>query len=290
MQTVEEILKSLTHTLEVLYEKPEARTIAEWVMQHLLQIERFDLLQRRQEMVATELQAQVQAFTDRLLQQEPIQYILGEAHFYGRTFHVTPAVLIPRPETEELVQRVIKTYLRQPQVQLLDIGTGSGCISITLAAELPTAQVWGLDVSTEALAIANANAKALRQNISWLEQDILKEFPHLPKNSLDAVISNPPYVVEGEKEQMRQNVLAFEPHLALFVSGEDPLLFYKRIATVAQDLLKPGGKLFFEINERYGQETVQLLQEMSYEQVHSIKDLREKDRIIEAIWPGNEQE
>ncbi|AKQ47784.1 hypothetical protein TH63_16895 [Rufibacter radiotolerans] len=288
MPTIEETLKHLTQQLQTLYEEPEARTMAEWVLQYLLETGRMGLLQRRQEPVPTGLGDQVQQCLERLLQHEPLQYVLGEASFYGRDFKVTPAVLIPRPETEELVQRIIKTYQHQHQhqVRLLDIGTGSGCIPITLAAELPTAQVWGLDVSEEALAVARSNAEAINQQVTWLHQDILQEVPALEANSLDAVISNPPYVLEEEKNLMRENVLAFEPHLALFVPNEDPLLFYRRIAQVAQTLLKPGGRLFFEINERYAGQTESLLQELGYQGIRLYQDLRGKDRMAEALWPG----
>ena len=245
------------------------------------------MLQRRQEPTPPGLSDKVQQCLERLLRHEPLQYVLGEASFYGRDFKVTPAVLIPRPETEELVQRIIKTYQHQSQARFLDIGTGSGCIPITLAAELPTAQVWGLDISEQALAVARANAEALQQDVTWLHQDILQEMPALEVNSLDAVISNPPYVLEKEKALMRENVLAFEPHLALFVPNEDPLLFYWRIAQVAMELLKPGGRLFFEINEQYARQTTSMLQGLGYLEVQLFQDLRGKDRMTEAVWPGN---
>jgi release factor glutamine methyltransferase len=287
MPTIEETLKSLTRQLEALYEEPEARTMAEWVLQHFLQTGRMGLLQRRQEPLPVGLSEQVQQCLERLLRQEPLQYVLGEASFYGRDFKVTPAVLIPRPETEELVQRIITAYKRHSGVKLLDIGTGSGCIPTTLAAELPSSQVWGLDVSEEALAVARANAAALQQQVTWLHQDILQEVPALAPQSLDAVVSNPPYVLEEEKGLMRENVLAFEPHLALFVPNKDPLLFYRRIAKVAQGLLKSSGRLFFEINERYAPQTMALLQELGYQDINVYQDLRGKDRMVEAVWRGN---
>ncbi|WP_210462885.1 peptide chain release factor N(5)-glutamine methyltransferase [Rufibacter roseolus] len=284
MQTLEAILEHLAHQLETLYEAPEARTMAEWTLQHVLGAGRFELLRRRKEEAPEEVQKQVHGYLERLLRHEPLQYVLGEASFYGREFKVTPSVLIPRPETEELVQRVIRTYQHKAGVKLLDIGTGSGCIPITLAAELQNAQVWGLDVSSEALKVARVNAQELGQSVTWLQQDILQEVPALELQSLDAVISNPPYVLEEEKGQMRQNVLAFEPHMALFVPNEDPLLFYRRIAVVAQQLLKKGGKLYFEINERFAEETLEMLKEMGYQEIRVCKDLRGKDRVSEAVW------
>ncbi|WP_082780446.1 peptide chain release factor N(5)-glutamine methyltransferase [Rufibacter sp. DG15C] len=281
---LQQLLQSLTTHLETVYEAHEARTIAEWVLQHELKCSRFELLQHRFSEASIELQEQVNGYLPRLLQQEPVQYVLGEASFYGREFQVSPAVLIPRPETEELVQMVIQAYKLNPEARLLDIGTGSGCIPITLSLELPTAQVWGLDVSPEALGIAQQNGHQLEASVQWLQQDILQEIPALDSHSLDAIISNPPYVLEDEKELMRENVLAFEPHLALFVPNHDPLLFYRRIAKVAQLLLKPQGKLFFEINERYAKETATMLEGLGYQEIKSGKDLRGKDRFVTASY------
>lgn len=282
--SLEHLLNTLAGELETLYEKPEARTMAEWLLQHLLGMGGFELRQRRREEAPEEVVAQAQELLQRLLLHEPLQYVLGEASFYGREFHVTPAVLIPRPETEELVQWVIQDCKRHPHVRLLDIGTGSGCIPITLAAELPQAQVWGLDVSAEALAVARQNAERLGQTVTWLQQDILTQVPAVAPHSLHAVISNPPYVLEEEKALMRENVLAFEPHLALFVPNEDPLRFYRRIADVARELLQPGGKLYFEINERYATETVTMLEGFGYTQVVVKQDLRDRPRMVAAIW------
>ncbi|WP_066830692.1 peptide chain release factor N(5)-glutamine methyltransferase [Rufibacter ruber] len=287
MPTIGEVLAQLAQQLEQVYEQPEARTMSEWVLEHFLQTNRFGLMQKRAGAASEILLEQVRQAQQRLLRQEPLQYVLGEASFYGREFKVTPAVLIPRPETEELVQWVVKTYERHPEVRLLDIGTGSGCIPITLAAELEHAHVWGLDVSGDALEVAKRNALELGQRVEWLQQDILREVPGLPPYSLDAVISNPPYVLEQEKELMRENVLHHEPHLALFVPNEDPLLFYRRIAEVAQRLLKPGGRLFFEINEQFAQETVAMLQAQGYREARVRTDLRGKERMVAATWAGN---
>ncbi|MBA9078517.1 peptide chain release factor N(5)-glutamine methyltransferase [Rufibacter quisquiliarum] len=287
MPTIGEVLAQLAQQLEQVYEQPEARTMSEWVLEHFLQTNRFGLMQKRAGAASEILLEQVRQAQQRLLRQEPLQYVLGEASFYGREFKVTPAVLIPRPETEELVQWVVKTYERHPEVRLLDIGTGSGCIPITLAAELEQAHVWGLDVSGDALEVAKRNALELGQRVEWLQQDILREVPGLPPHSLDAVISNPPYVLEQEKELMRENVLHHEPHLALFVPNEDPLLFYRRIAEVAQRLLKPGGRLFFEINEQFAQETVAMLQAQGYSEARVRTDLRGKERMVAATWAGN---
>jgi release factor glutamine methyltransferase len=282
--TIQQLLQTITAQLETVYDANEARTIAEWVLQHELQCSRFELLQQRFSEAPASLQVQGENILPRLLRQEPVQYVLGEASFYGREFLVSPAVLIPRPETEELVQMVLQAFKQKPESKLLDIGTGSGCIPITLSLELPAAQVWGLDVSPEALVMAQQNGQKLKARVQWLQQDILHEIPALQPRALDAVISNPPYVLEEEKELMRENVLAFEPHLALFVPNHDPLLFYRRIAMVAQSLLKFHGKLFFEINERYAQETATMLEELGYQEIKTTKDLRGKDRFITASY------
>ncbi|QHL88317.1 peptide chain release factor N(5)-glutamine methyltransferase [Nibribacter ruber] len=282
--TIQNLLQTLTAQLETVYDANEARTITEWVLQHELKCSRFELLQQRLSEASAKLQDQVDGFLPRLLAQEPVQYVLGEASFYGREFLVSPAVLIPRSETEELVQMVIQEYKRHAEVKLLDIGTGSGCIPITLSLELPHAIVWGLDVSTEALTIARQNGLELAARVQWLHQDILQEVPAIAPASLDAVVSNPPYVLEEEKGLMRDNVLSFEPHLALFVPDHDPLLFYRRIADLALNQLKPQGKLFFEINERYAQETAAMLREWGYKMIEIKKDLRGKDRFVTASF------
>lgn len=282
--TIGQFLDTITSQLTAFYEQPEARTMAEWLLQHGLGTDRMGLLQVRNELAPEALIAKAQAAIKRLLQHEPLQYVLGEASFYGREFIVSPEVLIPRPETEELVHLIIKTYEHQPGVKILDIGTGSGCIPITLAAELPNANVWALDVSAGALSIAGRNAEKLKVNVSWLHQDILLETPAVPSHSLDAVVSNPPYVLEGEKGLMRRNVLDFEPHLALFVPDHDPLLFYRRIAGIAPGLLKNGGKLFFEVNERYAAETEAMLLGKGYQNVAIVTDLAGKERMVVAKW------
>ncbi|WP_066623849.1 peptide chain release factor N(5)-glutamine methyltransferase [Rufibacter roseus] len=282
--TIGNLLESVSLRLEALYEQPEARTMAEWLLQHELGKGRMGLFEVRSNIASEGLVTKVDTFVERLLQHEPLQYVIGEASFYGRDFIVSPAVLIPRPETEELVQLIIKTYQSQPGVAILDIGTGSGCIPVTLAAELPLSTVIGLDVSADALTIARQNANKSGQKVEWLCQDILKEIPAVAPSSLDVIVSNPPYVLEQEKELMRQNVLNFEPHLALFVPDTDPLLFYRRIAEIAPQLLKNGGRLFFEINERYAASTADILLSRGFCQVEVIKDLYGKERILQAVW------
>jgi len=213
---------------------------------------------------------------------EPIQYILGEAPFYGRNFSVSRDTLIPRNETEELVYRILK---ENPELGLrvLDLGTGTGCIPITLALELQAPEVYALDVSLAALEVARKNAAQLGAQVQFLEGDLLGATPNL--DLFDVLVSNPPYVPFRDREEMHANVLNFEPHVALFVTDEDPLLFYRAIGSWGQQLLKKGGKLYLEIYEHLSEELVQLLQSMGYTQVNVHQDLNGKNRMVTCYWP-----
>ena len=215
----------------------------------------------------------------RLQKNEPIQYIRGFAEFSGRNFKVASGVLIPRPETAELVELIVK---ENPNARhLLDIGTGSGCIAISLDKKLPDVDVEAWDISEEALAIARKNNEDLEAGVRFLQRDVLSDdWEKVP--SFDVIVSNPPYVTETEKNEMDANVLDWEPGLALFVPDEDPLRFYNRIACLGSDLLLPGGKLYFEINQAYGRETAHILEMNQYRDVRVIKDIFGKDRIVTA--------
>ncbi|MBP1617968.1 MAG: prmC [Bacteroidetes bacterium] len=220
----------------------------------------------------------------RLQKSEPLQYIIGETEFYGLQFSVSPDVLIPRPETEELVDWVVQEYRFKP-VHILDIGTGSGCIAVALAKLLPLAAVEAWDVSAEALAMAEKNAGRNGVDVAFQQVDVLsvnkdRGFP------LDIIVSNPPYVLDSEKKDMHRNVLEHEPHLALFVEDDDPLLFYRKIAQFGKQSLKPFGTLFYEINAAKGQETVELLTDLGYRDVELRRDLSGNDRMVKAVWNG----
>jgi release factor glutamine methyltransferase len=214
----------------------------------------------------------------RINNHEPIQYILGEAYFFGRNFSVNPSVLIPRPETELLVQLIKDEALTSPSI--LDIGTGSGCIAVSLALEIPSATIHALDVSDKALSVAKENAKRLGASVNFLQLDILTQSP-VPTN-FDVVVSNPPYVMESEKGWMNKNVLNYEPHLALFVTDNNPLQFYQIIAEKSKSVLKPNGKIFVEINQRFGKEVVELFKSFGYKS-EIIKDIEGKDRVVKAV-------
>ncbi|XWN35190.1 MAG: peptide chain release factor N(5)-glutamine methyltransferase [Roseivirga sp.] len=217
------------------------------------------------------------AALQRLKQHEPIQYVLGEAPFLGRNFQVSPAVLIPRPETEEMVQCILQEN-SQVGLQVLDIGTGSGCIAITLQQELQQATVHALDIDPEALNVAQANAQKLGASLRWLQADILQDA--LPDRQWDIIVSNPPYVRRAEQSRMQRCVLDYEPERALFVPDEQPLLFYERIAALAPQHLVPGGRLYLEINEAFGTAIAHLLTEAGFQAVRTWQDLHGRGRWV----------
>ena len=215
----------------------------------------------------------------RLSRFEPLQYIEGRTLFLGRELWVAPGVLIPRPETEELVELMLKEI--PADARILDVGTGSGCIAISLAKELPDALVTAWDVSPEALSVARANARKLQADVRFVECDVLA--CQVDEVGLyDVIVSNPPYVTEAEKADMEPNVLQWEPSLALFVPDDDPLRFYRRIAVLGRDMLADGGRLYFEINRAYGREMVEMLRAMGYVGVRVEKDLSQNDRFVIA--------
>lgn len=217
----------------------------------------------------------------KLKNQIPIQYIVGETTFYGLMFKVDKNVLIPRPETEELVEWIIQNHKKNESLKILDIGTGSGCIAVSLAKNLPNAQVSALDISAEALNIAKNNAEFNQVTIDFIPADILT-IEKLP-NTFDVIVSNPPYVRESEKDLMQQNVLLNEPHIALFVENENPLLFYDKIAELAKNHLTENGVLYFEINQYLGEETVDLLKSKEFKNIELKKDIYGVDRMVKCL-------
>ncbi len=216
----------------------------------------------------------------QLQQQIPIQYILGTTSFYGLEFFVNENVLIPRPETEELVEWMLSEPFNSP-VKILDIGTGSGCIAIALAKNLPNAEIFAIDISEPALITAKRNAQLHKTNVTFIQKNIL-ETEDLAQQ-FDSIVSNPPYVRNLEKAEIKKNVLEHEPHIALFVNDEDPLLFYRKIAVLARKNLKENGQLFFEINQYLGKETVALLEELGFKNIVLKQDIYGNDRMICAF-------
>ena len=228
-----------------------------------------------------------------LKNEKPIQYILGETEFYGLPFLVNENTLIPRPETEELVEWIIKSTkyeIQSTKLRILDIGTGSGCIAISLAKNFPNAEVSAIDVSEKALATAKKNAEINKVEVDFINVDILKinDLVELPTSNFqlptqfDIIVSNPPYVRNLEKAEIKSNVLEYEPHLALFVEDTDALLFYRKIAQLAQQNLSENGKLFFEINQYLGKETVELLEDLGFKNIELKKDIYGNDRMIRS--------
>ncbi len=266
--------------LNSLYHKEEADAIFLITVQHFLHLKRADYLLKKQQPIAEQdLNAMLKVLS-RLVTGEPIQYILGETLFYGLTFKVNPSVLIPRSETEELVEWIIEKAQEFPVQSILDIGTGSGCIAIALKKNLPAAKVNALDISETSLTTAAANAVLNNVEVNFIHEDILKTPLSIPEGKYSIIVSNPPYIKMDEKPAMHQNVLANEPHHALFVSDEKPLVFYEAIADFALMNLEKDGLLFFEINEYLGMETVSLLKEKGFQQIELKKDMQGKDRMV----------
>jgi release factor glutamine methyltransferase len=247
---------------------------------------RIDISLNADEVVNSENYNHFQELIERLKNYEPIQYILGETEFFGLPFKVNESVLIPRPETEELVDWIINSVIPhsvEKQINILDIGTGSGCIAISLAKNIPNAKVYALDVSKDALSVAQQNAQQNNVDITFINANILELNSELNNLQFDVIVSNPPYVRELEKELMHDNVLKHEPHLALFVEDDNALVFYRVIAELSQKLLKENGLLFFEINEYLGDQMKQLLSENKFQDIELRQDINQKDRMTKAV-------
>jgi release factor glutamine methyltransferase len=281
--TTQQFTTSLATALQAIYPTPEAQAVAALVAEHLLGLSALQCRMQAAAPVPAAVLAQLPALQARLLAHEPVQYVLGTAHFAGLELEVTPATLIPRPETEELVQLVTRSHAGWRSLRLLDVGTGSGCLAIALACELADSQVLAVDISAEALAVARRNAARYAPAVQFEQVDILQALPGgLAPASLDILVSNPPYVRENERPLMRDNVLAWEPATALFVPDDDPLLFYRRLAEVGRHLLRPGGSIWLEINEALGAETAALFEEASWEQVAVLPDFLGRSRFVRA--------
>ena len=326
--TYEELWHRLTH----IYDAGEAKAIVRWVLDVRFDLSWTDILCGKVTELSAHDQTELEKIMQRLEKGEPVQYIIGVADFFGRQFHVAPGVLIPRPETEELCRWILasdkhgltRTVRESPyqsdaevrvsphqsdtevrvspclsDANILDIGTGSGCIAITLALELPDAQVTAWDISDDALRIAADNAKSLGANVTFEHCDVLNisrscvpsvasdqrssaSFLVPPSSKYSLIVSNPPYICEKEKSAMECNVLEHEPHLALFVPDDDPLLFYRAIAQYAIEALKPQGSLFFELNPLYADDLAQMLRMMSYHDISIRQDQFGNPRFLKA--------
>lgn len=282
---IKEYRTQFIQELTLIYDAGEAESFFYLILEEKKQLKRIDLALHPDLFFSEEEIGVWNAILEQLKQEIPIQYLLGKTSFYGLDFEVNAAVLIPRPETEELVEWILesqKSKVESQKVKILDIGTGSGCIAISLAKNLPDATVFALDVSEEALATAKKNAKNNSVNVTFIHQNILETEDLLQQ--FDIIVSNPPYVRNLEKEEIKKNVLENEPHLALFVADNDALVFYKKIAQLAQKNLLSNGQLYFEINQYLGKEMVNLLEKMNFKTVDLRKDIYGNDRMTKASF------
>ena len=279
-KTVRESFQHFQLLIGATYDADEARSISQIVFKEVLGYDTIKLILNENELLPAPLFEQLDQIAFLINQHKPVQYILGFEEFMGIKFYVNESVLIPRPETEELVQWIVDDHKKQKNISIADIGTGSGCIAISLKKLMPHANVHAFDVSKAALDIAVKNAIHTQFEIHPHQLNILNE--ELPSR-FDVLVSNPPYVLESEKLQMRKNVLDYEPSLALFVPNDDPLLFYKRIVKIAEQQLNAMGVLYFEINESYANETQKLFSENTWHSPEIRNDIRGKARMLKAM-------
>ena len=277
---VKEILQHIRTKLGSYYTTGEVTALSRILATELLEIKESTYFLKDPVSLTHEQQQQLDKALERLQEHTPIQHILGYENFSGLRFKVNSNVLIPRPETQELV-----TWIESEangKERILDIGTGSGCIAISLASRLPHSTVEAWDISSEALAVAQENSRINNTRVIFNQRDILTYYP--TNEQFDIIVSNPPYIKEEEKEAMEANVLQWEPHLALFVPDNDPLLFYRTIAKKAITMLVPGGSIYFEINRAYGKETCEMLAELGYSNIELRKDFADNDRMVRAEY------
>ena len=286
--TIEEARKKIIKSLRKIYEEDEAKNISELLLEHITNLSSTKQIAKKNEALSASQCEFLDQSIECLHQHEPIQYITHEAWFAGMKFYVDKNVLIPRPETEELAEWVIKEVKnknspsagRAGKFRILDIGTGSGCIAVALKNNLPNAEVWACDISEEALNVARINADSLNATIDFVPLDFLdkeqrKQLPHI-----DIIVSNPPYVLQKDKNEMRKNVTDHEPAIALFVPDEDPLIFYSAIADFGREKLNDKGNIYVEIHENLGEPVKNLFQVKGYNSIGIKRDLQGKERMI----------
>ena len=282
---IKEYRNQFTQELTPIYDAGEAESFFYLILEEKMQLKRIDLA-LHPDLNFSEKEIVVwNSILQQLKKEIPIQYLLGKTSFYGLDFEVNENVLIPRPETEELVDWIIKSNSKSKNykdLKILDIGTGSGCIAVSLAKNIPNSQVYAVDVSEKALATAKKNAELNNVKITFSNQNILKTEDL--KQQFDIIVSNPPYVRNLEKEEIKKNVLDNEPHLALFVEDNDALIFYRKIAKLAQINLSENGQLFFEINQYLAKEMVELLEKMNFKNIELRKDIYGNDRMISCLF------
>ena len=275
------IVYEIKDALKDIYPESEAFSLAKMLLVEGFGFSTLELYGGKDKDISGKRRDVLNEMIRRLQKNEPIQYVLGVESFCGLSFEVNPNVLIPRPETAELVEWIVDEWRLKPSCRILDVGTGSGCIPVSLAKLLEAAQVESWDISEEALQVARRNCERNGVNVLLRQQDVLTAFPE--GVLYDVIVSNPPYIADGEKVSMDANVLEWEPSVALFVPDADPLLFYRKIGELALDMLAEGGALYFEINQAYGMETVSMLKALGYGQVELRKDGWGNDRMVKAI-------
>jgi release factor glutamine methyltransferase len=276
--SADKLFTEVANQLILIYGANEAQSITDYLLEGMLAITADDRLAKKQLELSDDDRTTLEEAVKRLKNEEPVQHVVGYGWFYGRKFYVNKDVLIPRPETEELVHWIVNSHKSGSALNLLDIGTGSGCIPVTISQEAPSLQCEGWDISESALEIARENAIKLEANVHFKQVNIHEAT--IEGEAFDVIVSNPPYVRDSEKTLMSKNVLDYDPALALFVGDDDPLIFYRRIAGLARTGLKNGGWLYFEINQAFGKEMKDLLDSLSYSNIELRQDINGKDRMI----------
>jgi release factor glutamine methyltransferase len=279
--TIKKVISLIKSELKNYYPDKELSALTFIILEQVLDLKKTQVLVSDHNPISKEALQRIKYIISELKTYKPIQYIFEKTYFYDLPFHITPDVLIPRPETEELVDWIIKENPKACK-RILDIGTGSGCIAISLAKNLPCSTVYAIDVSKEALTITRNNSKLNNVDLRILNLDIFNIDERFDE-MFDIIVSNPPYITEKEKAHMQPNVLNYEPELALFVPNNNPLLFYKKITDFALKHLNPEGKIYFETNEHYGHDTALLLEEMNFHHVSLRKDINGKERMLRAV-------
>ncbi len=288
--TIKEAKIYIQKELSDFYPKNEIESFIKIIFSDVYNLSSVDVFMKETESLPENKVPSVTEIVGRLKTHEPLQYIIGFTEFFGLKIEVNPDVLIPRSETEELVDLILKENSGKTNLRILDIGTGSGCIAVSLAENLPNARVFALDVSRNAIQTAKINALNNSVHVSFIQDDILNLSSDVNRKTFDIIVSNPPYVCVSEKQKMNRNVLDFEPKLALFVEDENPLIFYKAITEFASRHLTETGHLYFEINEKYGKELSDLMLSHNFKNVEIIKDINGKDRMVKGgrgLWQSD---
>ncbi|MBS0026924.1 peptide chain release factor N(5)-glutamine methyltransferase [Chitinophaga sp. 22321] len=280
--TIQTAFTYITGAISELYDEREAANIAHIVMEYLTGMSKLDRIVHKTKILSPDQNQRLKIAIEALQRHEPVQYITGTSWFYGMELVVNKNVLIPRPETEELVEWMVQDAADRHRLHLLDVGTGSGCIPLALKKSLPAAHVSAIDVSEGALEVARSNASRQRLEVNFHLMDALDPAQLATLPEFDMIVSNPPYITQSEQKTMQELVWGFEPSLALFVPDNDALLFYRHISIMAQQKLFPGGALYFEINEALGKEVVALMEELGYKEVTLKQDMFGKDRMVKG--------